>query len=148
MFAHSHPQHPTETNQWEPLYSKNDGHLNKVAELCTIFSSDTFNYMGNGNGCWEKLGRLAGNWHDLGKFSNAFQAYLKRSAEKDDDAHTSEVRGRVDHTSAGAQHAVESLPPGIGALLAYPIAGHHAGLLDGLGTGACLKARLEKETPD
>lgn len=54
----------------------------------------------------------------------------------------------MDHTSAGAQHAVESLPPGIGALLAYPIAGHHAGLLDGLGTGTCLKARLTKRVPE
>ena len=66
--------------------------------------------MGNNNGCWGKLGRVAGNWHDLGKFSDAFQNYLKCSAGKGDNAHTSEIRGRVDHTSAGAQHAVESLP--------------------------------------
>ncbi len=148
MFAHSHPQHPTDPKWWEPLYSEGDGHLNKVAELCAVFASDAFGATGNSRKCWEKLGRLAGNWHDLGKFSDAFRDYLKCSAGKGADAHTSEMRGRVDHTSAGAQHAVECLPPGIGALLAYLIAGHHAGLLDGQATGACLKNRLKKDLPE
>jgi len=52
--------------------------------------------MGNSSGFWDKLGRLAGDWHDLDKFSDAFQDYLKCSAGKSDDAHTSEIRGRVD----------------------------------------------------
>ena len=145
MYAHSNPQHPEEYALWEPLYSANDGHLDRVAERCAVFASEAFKFIGHDNGCWQTLGRLTGFWHDLGKFSDDFQCYLKQATGVD--AHTSEVIGRVDHTSAGAQHAVECLPPGIGALLAYPIAGHHAGLLDGLGTGTCLKARLTKTVP-
>jgi len=91
---------------------------------------------------------LLGFWHDLGKFSDAFQDYLKLAGGTGDDAHTSEMRGTVDHTSAGAQHAVAALAPGVGALIAYPIAGHHAGLHNGLDAGACLKARLTKTIPE
>jgi len=148
MFAHSHPQHPTDPTQWEPLWSQTHGHLNKVAEHCVEFAAVTFQAMDGHGGCWLELGRLAGYWHDLGKFSDDFQGYLKRSSSQSEDAHTAEIRGRVDHTSAGAQHAVASLPLGVGTLLAYPIAGHHAGLLDGLANGACLISRLKKELPD
>lgn len=147
MYAHSNPKHPTVHSMWEPLYTGSNSHLNNVAAHCAAFAAETFKYIGADNGCWVTIGKLAGLWHDLGKFSDDFQDYLKHSAVNSDDAHTSEIRGRIDHTSAGAQHAVANLPPGIGALLAYPIAGHHAGLLDGLGTGPCLKARLTKEVP-
>jgi CRISPR-associated endonuclease/helicase Cas3 len=38
--------------------------------------------------------------------------------------------GRIDHSTAGAQHAFKFLR-NKGKLLAYAIAGHHAGLPDG-----------------
>ena len=47
------------------------------------------------------------------------------------------------HSSAGAQHAVTHIDI-LGHLLAYSIAGHHSGLLDGRGSGSCLEARLAK----
>ena len=37
---------------------------------------------------------------------------------------------RVDHSTAGAQKAVKLFGTAVGRLLAYPIAGHHAGLPD------------------
>ena len=88
--------------------------------------------------------RIAGLWHDLGKYSDAFQRYL-RTASSPDPHIADALRGpsRIDHSTAGAQHAVASL--GIpGHLVAYPIAGHHSGLLDGLGDGQCMEARLTK----
>ena len=87
-------------------------------------------------------GHLAGLWHDLGKYSDAFQDYLGASAGSDDGSHASEMTGRVDHSTAGAEHAARLGPAG--RLLSYCIAGHHAGLPDHVGGESSLSARLEK----
>jgi CRISPR-associated endonuclease/helicase Cas3 len=58
------------------------------------------------------------------------------------DAHVGEISGRVDHSTAGAQHAARLGLPG--RLLSYCIAGHHAGLPDNEGGESGLTARLEK----
>lgn len=96
-------------------------HLRMVGTIAGEFAS-TF-----GQREW---GYLAGLWHDLGKYSSAFQSYIAReSGLEKQDAHIEGGKGRVNHSSAGALHAVEQLG-GKGRLLAYLIAGHHAGLPD------------------
>ncbi|WP_152544063.1 CRISPR-associated endonuclease Cas3'', partial [Thermoanaerobaculum aquaticum] len=62
-------------------------HLRAVAEYAGNFA-ETF-----GAGAW---GYLVGLWHDVGKASEAFQAYLKAAQE---DYHQGEIRGSVDHSS-------------------------------------------------
>jgi CRISPR-associated endonuclease Cas3-HD len=126
-FAHSKAGEPLEA--WEPLRE----HLEKVARLAGEFASAF------GATEW---GHLAGLWHDLGKYSGAFQRYLKASSVPESDAHRADVAGRVDHSTAGAQHAA-SLGR-LGELLAYVIAGHHAGLPDDVGGASGLAARLQK----
>mgnify|MGYP001012683729 CR=1 FL=1 len=89
-------------------------------------------------------GRLAGLWHDLGKYSRPFQSKLAAAAGQD--AHL-EAKARVDHSTAGAFFAVERFKKA-GRLLAYIAAGHHAGLPDWNAdrTGqAALAQRLLKE---
>jgi CRISPR-associated endonuclease/helicase Cas3 len=76
-------------------------------------------------GCGE-WGWLAGLWHDLGKYSSAFQK--KIGAALDPEAHL-EAKARVDHSTAGALHAVDRFKLA-GRILAYLAAGHHAGLTD------------------
>ncbi len=77
-------------------------------------------------------GRVAGLWHDLGKFSNEFQRKL-----------TGQSTARVDHSTAGARHAYQQLGAS-GKILAYAIAGHHSGLPNGKSNDeACLALRLE-----
>jgi len=93
-------------------------HLRGVAALC---SDETARF-----GC-RRIGELLGLWHDLGKYSDEFQSYLKASS--DPEATTEGLRGKVNHSSAGAIHAAQALPT-IGRLLAYVIAGHHRGLPD------------------
>lgn len=78
--------------------------------------------------------RLAGLWHDLGKFRPGFQRYLRSDA----DAHIegrSLVSADKTHSAAGALHALHSLQGKhgdlgrrVGWLLAHVIAAHHAGL--------------------
>ena len=97
-----------------------DDHLLDVAELAANFAS-AFNS--------QDWARLSGLWHDLGKFREKFQQYIKTVSGYDADAHIEGMPGRVDHSTAGAIHAIEKLGPQ-GRILAYLIAGHHAGLPD------------------
>jgi CRISPR-associated endonuclease/helicase Cas3 len=77
----------------------------------------------------EDWAHLAGLWHDLGKYREKFQQYIKSVSGYDAEAHIEGVPGRVDHSTAGAIHAIDKL--GLqGRILAYLIAGHHAGLPD------------------
>lgn len=97
-----------------------DEHLLEVArragELANVFGSKDWAH-------------LAGLWHDLGKYREKFQQYIKSVSGYDAEAHIEGAPGRVDHSTAGAIHAIEKL--GLqGRILAYLIAGHHAGLPD------------------
>lgn len=91
----------------------------------------------------EDWGHLAGLWHDLGKYRPAFQDYIRTKSGFDKENAHIEGTSRVDHSTAGAIHAVNELGDGAGRLLAYLIAGHHAGLPDWNGDNASLFQRLE-----
>ncbi len=95
-----------------------------------------------GNADWA---HLAGLWHDLGKHQPGFQSYIRNASGCDENAHIETTIGRVDHSTPGAIHAEKRL--GLrGRVLAYLIAGHHAGLPDWQGEGgrANLIQRLQK----
>ncbi len=81
--------------------------------------------------CAEVLGWL----HDLGKYSQAFQRRLAGSGQA------------VDHATAGAIEARERYGPQLGMLMAYALAGHHAGLANGRSPGArrMLSDRLQAD---
>src|SRR5262249_30807487 len=70
-----------------------------------------------------ELARVAGLLHDVGKYSDSFQRKLMGETL------------RVDHSTAGARIAAERYAQ-LGRLLAYVIAGHHAGLANGTGDGS------------
>ena len=109
---YAHSVEGKSADEWHPL----DEHLKGTAELAKSFA-DAF-----GSGEW---GYLAGLWHDIGKYSEDFQNMLLASA----DAHIETKPGRVDHSTAGAIHAIEKFEKA-GRIFSYPIAGHHAGLAD------------------
>ncbi|WP_425059680.1 hypothetical protein SCACP_02770 [Sporomusa carbonis] len=100
-------------------------HLNEVARL----SEERAAKFGA-----EKLGKIIGLAHDLGKYSNQFQQRLDGSSQK------------VDHATAGAQEVYQRFGKTIGRALAFTIAGHHGGLPDGnRGDPKNLPERLEKK---
>jgi len=128
-FAHSIEGRPT--NEWQPL----EEHLRNVAELAAEFAKP----FGG-----EEWGYLAGLWHDLGKASKAFQAYL-RHENQIEDYFSSHYKGKVDHSTFGAQYA-QKVTKDAGKLLAYLLAGHHTGLLNWIQDAQHgLKYRLSKE---
>jgi CRISPR-associated endonuclease/helicase Cas3 len=114
------------------------GHLNKVAYHTARFAAEMFPENSEESKSAHQWGYLTGLWHDLGKFAPEWQTYLASKA----DPHTAEITGTVDHSSAGAQHASGNHI--LGHLLAYPIAGHHSGLLDAESNHACQRIRLAK----
>lgn len=115
-YAHSAEGLP-ESN-WQPLY----GHLIKVGDMAAEFAA----FFGA-----QEMARHTGQLHDLGKYTPEFDRRLHGGPS-------------VDHATAGAKIAFErwSLP---GKLMAFCIAGHHAGLANGDGEGEnrrTLKQRL------
>ena len=112
-YAHSLPGQP-ETD-WELL----GDHLENVGSCAARFAS-VFG--------WSAAAKVAGRLHDIGKTSAQFQAYIRAASGL---PRAEQVRGG-DHSTAGARAAVERY--GLwGRLLAFGIAGHHAGLADGDG---------------
>lgn len=119
-FAHSGKEH--DKSDWQTLQD----HLQVVAEI----AKHNARYFGA-----EELAYLAGLLHDLGKYTSAFQARLEGSPKK------------VDHATAGAKVAAEILPEPFYKLISYAIAGHHAGLANGINEGdgrSTLEARLKQ----
>lgn len=124
-------------DEWQLLHE----HLTTVAKWASQFA-EPFGA--------ERLAYLAGLWHDLGKYSDEFQRYI--SSAGGDSAHMETLKGKVDHSTAGAQYAHRNLQDaGIGAagtVIAFIIAGHHAGLPPKRSAErSSLEDRLEKKVP-
>jgi CRISPR-associated endonuclease/helicase Cas3 len=89
-------------------------------------------------------GKLIGLLHDFGKYSQAFQVYLKSahgriSPDEDEYVDARSLKGKIDHSTAGAQYIWQSFskygPQGAlcAQILSLCILSHHSGLID------CLK---------
>lgn len=109
-------------------------HLDRVAGL----ASENASKFGAG-----ELGRLAGLWHDLGKFNPAFQRYLL-------DCHGATLAGEDAPRGGSVPHAVygAALAAGSVQALAAVIYGHHAGLPDRDRYGEALKQPEVRKTYD
>ncbi len=120
LYAHSPPDGAVNP-RWEPL----EEHLAAVGRRAAGFA-EAFGFA--------EAARAAGMLHDAGKASKAFQDYIRGAS-----------RDGGDHSTAGAVLAVQRYGTDIGKLLAFGIAGHHAGLANGSRPGrqtSSLKDRL------
>ncbi|MCX5724141.1 MAG: CRISPR-associated helicase Cas3' [Nitrospirae bacterium] len=100
----------------------------------------------------KEQGELIGLLHDLGKYSNEFQVYLQSAVglinpDEDEYVDAPGLKGKVDHSTAGAQLVWEELSKqgGMGRIagqfLALCIASHHSGLINCLSsdTNSCVE---------
>jgi CRISPR-associated endonuclease/helicase Cas3 len=104
LIYYAHSRGGADSSDWHRL----EDHLQSTAERARRFA-EKFQ-----SGEW---GYLAGLWHDLGKYDSRFQQKLNG------------VSARVDHSVVGAAAAVSRFR-NHGLYVAFPIAGHHAGLAD------------------
>ncbi len=109
-------------------------HLRSVASRAATFAAP---FLG------EEWARMAGLWHDLGKFRPRFQHYIRQASGFEPDAHIKGEGGRAPHSTAGALLACDRFDRA-GRVLAYLIAGHHAGLYDWNGENSSLEYRLNQ----
>jgi CRISPR-associated endonuclease/helicase Cas3 len=91
----------------------------------------------------ELAGELIGLLHDLGKYSTEFQNYIRSALglidnDADDYVDASGLKGKVDHSTAGAQYIWQTLSGKnnrelvTAQVLALCIASHHSGLIEAL----------------
>jgi CRISPR-associated endonuclease/helicase Cas3 len=142
--SHSSGTIPIHDDRWrmsEEYWAHNRGGLpHQLDDHLTEVARRAAQHAGHFGAAWA---HLAGLWHDLGKYRPGFQTYIRL----DPDAHIEgklPARSDKSHAAAGALHAIATLRQHFGRqgeiaarLLAYVIAGHHAGLADwvtGLGT--------------
>lgn len=95
---------------------------------------------------------LAGMLHDIGKYSGAFQEYIRSDSDEN----------KTDHSSAGAQwilsllcnrseqigdEEIKRIAQLITRMISHCVVGHHSGLLNGIsiGEGTSLEHRLTKK---
>lgn len=101
-------------------------------------------------------GSAVGLLHDLGKYSHAFQRYLDQMTLHEDTEHPELERGKIDHSTAGAQAIWRELKGRgtqdgiVGEILALCLASHHSGLIDCITPAGAdgLSRRMNKSDPD
>lgn len=147
IYAHS--RKAGDSRPWQELSE----HLIRVGSLAESFAPKKL----------AELARVAGLWHDAGKFNPAFQQYIRYDPElSNEEASRPQVKS-VPHSAAGAALALEYLPDSIrGRMLALVIAAHHGALkperwLDTIQASGAqllqasrsggLPAELERQTP-
>lgn len=111
-------QDPNGCWRQQPLFE----HLKNVSRLSGEFAAEF------GNRDW---GEVLGLWHDLGKYHPKWQKYIRLQTGFDPNAQIECGKGKINHSTAGAVQAflrMRESPPA--RILAYVLAGHHAGLPD------------------
>ncbi len=112
-FAHSLDGQPPQ--KWQRL----EDHLTHVSALAGRFSRS---FDG------QDWARLAGQWHDLGKYSPEFQKMLLEA--NGFECHLETKPGKVVHSLAGGHQAQMTMKGGVDRILCWLVMGHHAGLTD------------------
>lgn len=129
MHRYAHSVEGKAEGDWEPL----SHHLAAVGEIAGAFAEPF-----GGSDMALAMGLL----HDIGKQSAAYQDYIRRPRDAGG-------RKGPDHSTAGAKEAVAAYGKQLGTLMAFGIAGHHGGLMDGSGhEGSTLPVRLDKAIED
>lgn len=110
-------------------------HLQNVAKMAEEFA---------GGKEWKEWAYLAGMLHDIGKYSTAFQEYIRCSADCEETDENEEEKPatirKVEHAITGA---VWSQKETLGKIFSYLIAGHHTGLTDWSGSQKALEFKLQ-----
>jgi len=125
MHFYAHTKEGAEENEWQLLRQHSLNTAEKASRFARVFSNGELAY-------------VAGILHDIGKYTKKFQDKLRGAIV------------RVDHSTAGAVEAEKIYGQALGRLIAYCIAGHHAGLPDygTRNTDGSMYCRMNKKLDD
>jgi CRISPR-associated endonuclease/helicase Cas3 len=112
---YAHSLEGRQPEEWQPL----DRHLENVAEMTATFAKPF------GADEWA---RLAGLWHDVGKYSNEFQKKIYEA--NGIECHLETKPGKVIHSQAGGHLSQLTMSHGMERIFCWLIMGHHTGLAD------------------
>ena len=115
MQYYAHSKEESKPENWHLL----EDHLESVANMAKDFAAPF------GGQEWA---RLAGLWHDIGKYSHGFQKKLFDA--NGIECHLETKPGRVIHSQAGGHLAQKVMSHGMERIFCWLIMGHHAGLAD------------------
>lgn len=115
MRYYAHSLEGKSPDEWQDLRE----HLINVGELAGRFAEPF------GGKEWA---RLAGRWHDMGKYSNEFQKMLYDA--NGIETHLETKPGKPIHSQAGGHLAQQRLKGGLERIFCWLIMGHHTGLAD------------------
>lgn len=113
LYAHTPPK--DEPERWHLLTE----HLNSVAKMAREFAEP----FGAGD-----LAYVAGWLHDVGKFSEQFQRYLRQCHAAQGKGTARPRPGMAEHKGAGAKWAQDEIRPPSQGMLALCVLGHHGGI--------------------
>jgi CRISPR-associated endonuclease/helicase Cas3 len=135
--AIAHVRKNEDGNWAEPQWLRDHllGTAEMAARFAAAFDSDSWGYA-------EGIG------HDTGKGTEVWQRYLCTKSGYDEEAHLENKPGKEEHSATSAKLIEEALGKGIGRILSYCIAGHHAGLADWLGSQSSLAFRLQNTSSE
>ncbi len=130
---------------------KEDGAIQSLEEHLLEVAKKAKSFAGKIN--LEEQGEIMGLLHDLGKYSKEFQDYIQSAVglinpDEDDFVDAQGLKGKVDHSTAGAEHIWQKLSKQgemgkiVGQMLALCVASHHSGLID------CLSLDVNRPVED
>ncbi|MCW3058184.1 MAG: ATP-dependent helicase SrmB, partial [Capsulimonas sp.] len=122
--AHTPPDDDHE--RWQTMREHGDNVANLAASYAVPFGA-------------KELARWAGWLHDVGKYSEDFQKYLRDCHMTRDQKDGKPKPGSAEHKRAGTKLAWEMMPPIIRHILAPCVLGHHGGLHAESETGTTLR---------
>ncbi len=123
--AHTPPE--DEPQKWQSMTDHAGQVAARAAEFAAAFGA-------------QELAGWTGWLHDVGKYSDAFQSYLRQCDAAAHGQARKPKPGSAEHKIAGTRLALERLPPGVRDAAAACVLGHHGGL----NAAAAMREKMER----
>lgn len=113
FYAHTPPD--DDPTRWQTMREHAENVATLAAQFAAVFGA-------------QELARWCGWLHDVGKYSDEFQSYLRACHDAKTKGGKAPKVGTAEHKCAGAKLAISLLQPHSKSIVASSVLGHHGGL--------------------